>query len=87
MKPTMGVLKDATACSRPRNANPTPAKGTRRAAGGMMVSICGPSTPRMTEMTPERRFPARATLYALRKLGEEKTKQKCEGGGKGITQR
>jgi hypothetical protein len=73
MKPTMGALKDATACSRPRNANPTPAKGTKRAAGGMMVSIRGPSTPRMIEMAPERKFPARAILYALRKLGEEKT--------------
>ena len=31
--------------------------------------------PKMTEMTPERRFPARATLYASRKLDEEKTKQ------------
>lgn len=45
-----------------------PATGTSRAAGGMIRSICGPKAPSTTEMIPERKLAARATLYALMNL-------------------
>lgn len=45
-----------------------PATGTRRAAGGTILSICGPKAPITTEIIPEMKLAARATLYALMKL-------------------
>lgn len=68
MKPTRGAPKGVEACSRPRKVRPIPATGTRRAAGGMMRSICGPKAPSTTEMMPVMKFAASATLYAFRKL-------------------
>ena len=37
----------------------------------MAVKNCQPNGPTMTEIMPEMKFPARATLYAFRKLREE----------------
>ena len=62
MKPTRGAPKGVAAWFRPRKVKPIPATGTRRAAGGMMRSICGPNAPSTTVMTPVMKFAASATL-------------------------
>ena len=64
--PTMGAAMLCVSCSRPKNAIPIPAIGTKSAAGGTTLRIKRPNKPRNIEMRPVIKFAASATFRKVR---------------------